>query len=340
MANTLFVVDDSATMRKVFELTFAGEEVTVVTHDGSDGAVARIREVRPQAAIVDVALGQGATGYDLVRSIRAEASLGPIPIYLLYSEHSPLDEPAARACGAAGAIVKPFDSQVLIDKVRQALSQARPAAGATTGNMTAPFGNPQPGPAIASAGGPPATTPTPTPTPKASDAPSTGVARPAGFAAGTRPATVTNPAQRNAPVPAPNPVRPPPPLPSGGRSPTAAVLAKASDRPLERSPAFSEGDSAVVEGGVARASDPVPARGIATVHDKATAPVMAPAIETAFQSAARAVEGQASALGLTPAQVEAISALTRDVVERVVWEVVPQLAETIIREELKRLTAD
>lgn len=45
-------------------------------------------------------------------------------------------------------------------------------------------------------------------------------------------------------------------------------------------------------------------------------------------------------MGLSPAQVEAVTALTREVVERVVWEVVPQLAETLIREELRRLTAE
>lgn len=45
-------------------------------------------------------------------------------------------------------------------------------------------------------------------------------------------------------------------------------------------------------------------------------------------------------LGLTPAQVDSIVALSREVVERVVWEVVPQLAETLIREEIARLTRD
>ena len=37
-------------------------------------------------------------------------------------------------------------------------------------------------------------------------------------------------------------------------------------------------------------------------------------------------------LGLTESQVTAVLALSRDVVERVVWEVVPVLAETMIRE--------
>jgi hypothetical protein len=50
--------------------------------------------------------------------------------------------------------------------------------------------------------------------------------------------------------------------------------------------------------------------------------------------------GKLGDLGLTPAQVDAVLALSREVVERVVWEVVPQLAETIIKEEIARLTRD
>jgi hypothetical protein len=46
------------------------------------------------------------------------------------------------------------------------------------------------------------------------------------------------------------------------------------------------------------------------------------------------------ALGLTAQQVEAVLALSRDVVERVVWEVVPQLAEALIKEEITRLTKE
>jgi len=47
-----------------------------------------------------------------------------------------------------------------------------------------------------------------------------------------------------------------------------------------------------------------------------------------------------AALGLTKDQVEGVLALSREVVERVVWEVVPVLAETMIKEEIQRLTAE
>jgi hypothetical protein len=50
--------------------------------------------------------------------------------------------------------------------------------------------------------------------------------------------------------------------------------------------------------------------------------------------------GKLGELGLSPQQVDAVLALSREVVEKVVWEVVPQLAETIIKEEIARLVKD
>jgi hypothetical protein len=45
-------------------------------------------------------------------------------------------------------------------------------------------------------------------------------------------------------------------------------------------------------------------------------------------------------LGLSQEQIEGELSLSREVVERVVWEVVPTRAETMIREEIARLTKD
>lgn len=52
------------------------------------------------------------------------------------------------------------------------------------------------------------------------------------------------------------------------------------------------------------------------------------------------METKLVALGLTQDQIAGVLALSREVVEQVVWEVVPVLAETMIREEIKRLTAE
>ena len=45
-------------------------------------------------------------------------------------------------------------------------------------------------------------------------------------------------------------------------------------------------------------------------------------------------------LDLTPEQTQAILTLSREVIEKVVWEVGPVLAETLIKEEIARLTRE
>ena len=53
-----------------------------------------------------------------------------------------------------------------------------------------------------------------------------------------------------------------------------------------------------------------------------------------------ALRARLEGLDLTAEQTQAVLALSREVIERVVWEVVPVLAETLIREEIQRLTRD
>jgi hypothetical protein len=52
------------------------------------------------------------------------------------------------------------------------------------------------------------------------------------------------------------------------------------------------------------------------------------------------MESKLLTLGLTKDQIAGVLALSRELLEQVVWEVVPVLAETMIREEIKRLTSE
>ena len=67
--------------------------------------------------------------------------------------------------------------------------------------------------------------------------------------------------------------------------------------------------------------------------------VVADAIERVSESAAPALAHVAQASGLELSHAEMVS-IARDIIERVAWEVVPDLAESIIRNELKRLMSD
>lgn len=90
------------------------------------------------------------------------------------------------------------------------------------------------------------------------------------------------------------------------------------------------------------APPPAPAadRTLAAMAPIAAASPAAAAAAVQVLGATASLGPKLTELGLTAAQVDAVLALSREVVERVVWEVVPTLAETIIKEEVRRLTAE
>jgi hypothetical protein len=49
-----------------------------------------------------------------------------------------------------------------------------------------------------------------------------------------------------------------------------------------------------------------------------------------------AIDQKVAAFAARGPEYEAIAKLSREIIEKVVWEVVPELAETIIREELQK----
>ena len=63
MTTTLLAVDDSKTMRKVLEITFAGEDFRTLLCATADEALAKLGE-HPQIALVDAGL-ENAAGYEL-----------------------------------------------------------------------------------------------------------------------------------------------------------------------------------------------------------------------------------------------------------------------------------
>lgn len=139
------------------------------------------------------------------------------------------------------------------------------------------------------------------------------------------------------PAAAPAPVAPPPqPAPP---APVAVRPSAASPLPPSAAPAPAAPRSSTAQ------RPPAPAAR-ASAAPPQIAPLSAPAAPApasngqALLAATGSLATQLAGLGLSREQVEAVLALSRDVVEQVVWEVVPVLAETLIKEEIARLTAD
>lgn len=145
MGTKLLLADDSITIQKVVGIIFANdEEYALTVVDNGNAALEKAREIRPDVMLVD-ALMPGKTGYEVCEAVRSDAALATVPILLMTGAFEPFDEEKARRCGADDFISKPFESQQLIDKVRElaALAATRasqaPAEAAAVVETAEPF---------------------------------------------------------------------------------------------------------------------------------------------------------------------------------------------------------
>ena len=156
MPKTLLLADDSVTIQKVVGISFANEDVRLITVDNGDAAIARARQERPDVILADVVM-PGKSGYEVCEAVKADPNLRHIPVLLLTGTFEAFDEARATRAGAAGHIAKPFESQVLVEQVKRLLAQSEaPRAAAPRTPAAAP-------PARAAAPAPRAAAPPPVP---------------------------------------------------------------------------------------------------------------------------------------------------------------------------------
>jgi CheY-like chemotaxis protein len=126
----LLLADDSVTIQKVIDLTFADEGVQVIAFGDGREAMAKIEEIAPDVVLADVFM-PFMNGYEVCEYIKQHEKLKHIPVMLLVGSFEPFDEAEARRVGADDTLTKPFQSiRRLIDKVG-ALVGNRPAGEET-----------------------------------------------------------------------------------------------------------------------------------------------------------------------------------------------------------------
>lgn len=121
MPKTLLLADDSVTIQKVVGLSFANEELELITVDNGDDALVQARELKPDIILADVVM-PGLDGYEVCEAINADEALKHIPVLLLSGTFEPFDEARAKQVGATGHITKPFEAQSLVERVNEILS--------------------------------------------------------------------------------------------------------------------------------------------------------------------------------------------------------------------------
>ena len=68
MPTKILIADDSATMRTVMEMTFAGEDAQVVSVGTGDACVTKAAEVQPDVIFADASL-EGVDAYEIAKRV-------------------------------------------------------------------------------------------------------------------------------------------------------------------------------------------------------------------------------------------------------------------------------
>jgi two-component system response regulator MprA len=123
MSGRVLVVDDDRAIREALAraLELDGYEVDLAS-DGA-AALATIREMRPDVAIVDVMM-PNIDGLTLCRVLRAERDR--LPILMLTARTETSDRVAGLDAGADDYLPKPFELQELLARLRALLRRSRP----------------------------------------------------------------------------------------------------------------------------------------------------------------------------------------------------------------------
>lgn len=125
----LLLADDSVTIRKVVELTFAEEGIEVISAADGDAAMQKFVEQTPDIVLVDVEM-PGQNGYQICEMIKADESTRNIPVLLLVGSFEPFDQTEAERVQADGFLTKPFHSiRELVGRVKELMDDASDAAG-------------------------------------------------------------------------------------------------------------------------------------------------------------------------------------------------------------------
>jgi CheY-like chemotaxis protein len=305
MTKIILCADDSATMQQVAEITFKGTDYTYVGARSADEALTKARAQKPVLVLADAVM-PGKTGYDLCQAIKSDSALAGVAVVIVCGNSQAYDPARGAQVGADGTLSKPWDTQVMLDKVIEFVEKG---GGASAGAPVA---------AAAAASKPVATPPS--------------VAAAAAVVPGQRSATIMG--------------MPSIKLPPGIATPVAAVAPPVAMKPPEpiKPPAPVMTSPNIVARQAPATSPPPLARATPGDSPSRTPMVMGtPTKRSALveRTLAKMAARLAELSGLEPGSPEllALLKLSTEVVERIVWEVVPDLAEQIIRENLHELAA-
>ncbi|MFC1699262.1 response regulator [Candidatus Omnitrophota bacterium] len=122
MAKKILVVDDNRDTQELvaYRLKASGYEV-ISAPDGETG-LRKMKEDRPDLVILDVRMPQ-MDGFECCRIARSDPELKGLPIIFLSTAAQAWDLKKGKQVGADGYVIKPYDSQGLVEEIKKYLPE-------------------------------------------------------------------------------------------------------------------------------------------------------------------------------------------------------------------------
>ena len=118
MTLKVLAIDDSRTIRSLVRRAMEEAGFSCMTADDGCDGVAVFDEVAPDVVITDLNMPR-MDGFGVIQAIRSGKHNRQVPILVLTTESADELKSRARAAGATGWVVKPFEDQVLVSLVRR-----------------------------------------------------------------------------------------------------------------------------------------------------------------------------------------------------------------------------
>ncbi len=141
MGGTLLLADDSITIQKVVELTFAETDHNVVAVGSGRDLFKRLPDVKPDVVLCDVVMPD-VNGYEVCQTLKSDPATLHIPVVLLTGTFEPFDRDRALAAGCDAIVTKPFEARELIDVVEDLIKRAKSLPPAVVGDVLGEHGIP------------------------------------------------------------------------------------------------------------------------------------------------------------------------------------------------------
>jgi two-component system KDP operon response regulator KdpE len=131
--STVLLVEDDDSLRRALATTFKVREFDCVEAASGEEGVRLATAHRPDLVVLDLSL-PGMDGMQVLRELRLSSA---VPIVVLTVRDDRSDKVEALDAGADDYVVKPFDTEELLARVRAALRRHEPAGSAPVGVITA-----------------------------------------------------------------------------------------------------------------------------------------------------------------------------------------------------------